>query len=112
MESMLNKKQDEPLRFIPFALVIFFRLYRISLAFSGHLVIFQIFIICGDFVDQLSSWNNFHNAVGSCLNDLMVSGTEQNYHNRVLDRAGICYQRGYGMVPGGAYRCRRTVYHQ
>ena len=57
-------------------LVVFF-LNSVSLSLSCHLVIFKVLIVGSNLVDQLAARNDLHDAVGSCLYDLVVTGREE-----------------------------------
>ena len=59
-------------------LIVFFLIVHCEdLTFSCKFIIFQIFIIGGLFVNQ-TVWGQFHNAVGDCLNKLMIMGSKKN----------------------------------
>ena len=58
-------------------LVVFF-LNSVSLSLSCHLVIFKVLIVSSNLVDELSARNNLHDTVGSCLDNLVVTGREQD----------------------------------
>ena len=54
-------------------LIILLCLYRVCLSLSRHLVTFEILIVCGDLVDEVSSRHDFHDTVRGGLDNLMVS---------------------------------------
>lgn len=48
----------------------------VNLTFAGELVVFKVFVVGCDFVDELAAGDDFHDAVGCGLDNLVVVGGE------------------------------------
>lgn len=43
-----------------------------ALALSCHLIACKILIVCCYLINKLTAWNDFHNTVSSCLDELVI----------------------------------------
>lgn len=63
-------------------------IHSVNLAFSCHFITCQIFVVGGNFIDHHAVRQDFHNAVGSRLDELMIVRGKQNNAGE-LHHAGI-----------------------